>query len=110
MRDKSYDVDWRALIFPELKEFEPSQRERALRQAREEELDTLEWAGILAAVVVASAVVGKLDLQALASGDRFLSTLLSFFAAIPIVGLGAGIFMVRRIRRGLRKRLMTRER
>jgi hypothetical protein len=49
-----HDVHWPELIFPELKEFEASQRERALRQALEEEFDTFERAGILAAVVVAS--------------------------------------------------------
>jgi hypothetical protein len=98
-------MDWRELMFPELKDFQPSQRERALREAREDEFDTLEWAGIIAAVVVASVIVGKLDLQAFAGGDRFLSTLLSFIVAVPLVGATAGVFMIRRTRRGLRRRL-----
>jgi hypothetical protein len=79
-----------------------------LREARQDEYDTLEWAGIVAAVVIASVIVGKLDLQAATGGDRFLSTMLSFLVAIPLVGLTAGVFMVRRTRRGLRKRLHER--
>ena len=98
-------MDWRDLVFPELRHFPRSQREGALREAREDEFDTLEWAGIIAAVVVASVIVGKLDLQAFAGGDRFLSTLLSFMVAIPLVGATAGIFIIRRTRRGLRRRL-----
>jgi cation transport ATPase len=101
-------VDWQELIFQELREFEKHERERALREAREDEFDGLEWAGIIAAVVVATMIVGKLDLHSVAGGDRFLSTLLSFVVAIPLVGLTGGVFMVRRTRRGLRKRLAKR--
>lgn len=100
-------VDWRELMFPELKRFDRPERERVLREAREDEFDSLEWIGVVASVVVATVIVGKLDLPA-ATGDRFLSTLLSFPVAIPLVGATAGVFMVRRTRRGLRKRFQKR--
>ena len=100
-------VDWRELIFPELKAFEKTEREVVLQKAREDEFDSIEWIGVIASVVIATLIVGKLDLQA-ATGDRFLSTLLSFVVAIPLVGATAGVFMVRRTRRGLRKRLEKR--
>jgi hypothetical protein len=35
-------VDWRELVFPELKEFDEPQRERMLREARANEFDWLE--------------------------------------------------------------------
>lgn len=101
-------VTWHELMFPELKEFEEQERERVLREARSDEFDSLEWIGVVASVVVATVIVGKLDLHA-AVGDRFLSTLLSFVVAIPFVGATAGVFMVRRTRRGLRKRLQKRD-
>ena len=101
-------VDWREIIFPELRNFETAQRERTLREAREEEFDTLEQAGILAAVVIASMIVGGLDLPAFAAGNRFVSTLFSFVIAVPLIALTAGVFFVRRTRRGLRKRLEKR--
>jgi hypothetical protein len=99
-------VDWRELMFPELRAFDKGERELVLRQARGDEFDSLEWIGVIASVVVATVIVGKLDLQA-ATGDHFLSTLLSFVVALPLVGT-AGVFMVRRTRRGLRKRLERR--
>ena len=100
-------MDWREFMFPELRAFDKGERELVLRQAREEEFDSLEWIGVVAAVVVATVIVGKLDLPA-ATGDRFFSTLFSFVVAIPLVGATAGVFMVRRTRRGLRKRLEKR--
>ena len=100
-------MDWRELMFPELKAFDKGERELVLRQAREDEFDSLEWIGIVASVVVATVIVGKLDLPG-ATGDRFLSTLISFVVAIPLVGVTAGVFMLRRTRRGLRKRLQKR--
>jgi len=100
-----FSVDWTQLIFPELKQFQPPQRERALREAREDDFDSLERAGIISAVVVASVLVAKLDLEAFAAGNRLVSTVLAFFVAIPVVGAIAGVFMIRRTRRGLRKRL-----
>ncbi len=97
-------MDWRELIFPELKHFEKHERERAFRDARDGELDSLEQIGIVASVVVVTILIGKLDLPSM-TGDRLLSTLLSFVVAVPLVGATAGIFAVRRTRRGLRKRL-----
>ena len=101
-------MDWRELVFPELKAFKEPERARALREAREDEFDSLEWIGVVASVVVATLIVGKLDLP-VATGERFFSTLLSFVVAIPLVGVTAGVFMVRRTRRGLRKRLQRRQ-
>ena len=100
-------MDWRELVFPELKQFDEAERERLLREAREDEFDSLERIGIVASVILATVIVGKLDLPA-ATGDRFLSTLISFVVALPLVGVTAGVFMVRRTRRGLRKRLERR--
>jgi len=100
-------VSWRDLMFPELKEFEEQERERVLGEARSDEFDSLEWVGLVASVVLATVIIGRLDLP-VATGDRFLSTLLSFVIAVPLVGVTAGVFMVRRTRRGLRKRLQRR--
>lgn len=100
-------MDWRELMLPELKDFTAADREVVLREAREDELDWLERIGIAASVVVVTVLVGKLDLRA-ATGDRFLSTLLSFVIAIPLLGATVGVFLTRRTRRGLRQRLERR--
>jgi hypothetical protein len=94
-------MDWRELLYPELRDFPNNEREPALRRARDYEFDWLEQGGILAGVVVATLIVGKLDLYA-AVGDRLLSTIVAFVIAIPLLGVTAGIFMARRTRRGLR--------
>jgi hypothetical protein len=40
------------LLYPELRLYQRRDRDRVLREAREESLDYLEWAGILAALVM----------------------------------------------------------
>jgi hypothetical protein len=40
------------LLYPELRLYQRRDRDRVLREAREESLDYLEWAGILAALVI----------------------------------------------------------
>ena len=98
-------MGWNDFWFPELKQFEPPQRERILREAKEEDFDTLEWVGLLAAIAAATIIVGRLDLLASANGSRVGSTVLSFLIALPLIGLLGGPFLIRRTRRGLRKRL-----
>jgi hypothetical protein len=63
----------------------------------------LEWAGILAALVV---VVGITRYSGAAFGlaDRFALVLANFLIAIPLLVATAGPFLFRRTKRGLRRR------
>lgn len=96
-------MDWQELIYPELKAFDREERQVALREARGSNFDSLESIAIVCSVVLASSVTGHW--MPAITNDRFLSTVLTFVVAIPLIGIMAGGFMVRRTRRGLREKL-----
>ena len=77
---------------------------RLLRKASETPLDFIEWAGILAALVFVVTVTryGVADFGLV---DRIVAGLVNFLVAIPLLGVTAGPFLVRRTRRGLRSQL-----
>lgn len=92
------------LLYPELRPYGRSDRDRLLRKASETPLDLIERAGMLAALVF---VVSLTRYSVADSGlvDRIAVALVNFLVAILLLGVTAGPFLVRRTRRGLRSQL-----
>lgn len=88
-------------LYPELAHIAPHHRERALQRARDESFDSLEWAGILFALVVVTAFT-RYGFKDPSLADRLVAALWNFAIAVPPLVLLAGPFLVRRMRRGLR--------
>ena len=72
--------------------------------AKGEALEFIELIGILIAIGLVTWVTGKIS-AGVSAGGGFIVGMLSFILAIPLLARSAGPFMVRRMRRGLRKRL-----
>ena len=92
------------LLYPELKAIAPHHQNHALKQAKEEPFDPLEWAGILVGIVIA---VGVTRYSAAGFGlvERFAAALANFAFAVPLITILVGPFLVRRTRRGLKRYL-----
>lgn len=92
------------LLYPELQAFGREDRARLFRDARKEPFDTLEWAGILAALVIVVGIT-RYSVPGFGLADRFAIAVANFLVALPLLVVTAGPFLVRRTRRGLRQRL-----
>jgi hypothetical protein len=92
------------LLYPELRGYGRQDRARLLRDARQEPFELLEWAGILAALVIVAGVT-RYSVAGFGLADRIAVALANFLVAVPLLVLTAGPFLVRRTRRGLRQRL-----
>lgn len=92
------------LLYPELRPYRRNDRTRLLRKASETPLNSIEWVGILVALVLVVSVTryGVADFGLV---DRFVAGLANFLVAIPLLGVTAGPFLVRRTRRGLRSQM-----
>jgi hypothetical protein len=92
------------LLYPELRAYGREDRVRLLRDARQEPFDHLEWAGILAALIIVVGIT-RYSVAGFGLADRIAVALANFLVAVPLLVLTAGPFLVRRTRRGLRQRL-----
>jgi hypothetical protein len=92
------------LLYPELRAYGREDRARLLRDARQEPFELLEWAGILAALVIVVGIT-RYSVAGFGLADRVAVALANFLVAIPLLVATAGPFLVRRTRRGLRQRL-----
>jgi hypothetical protein len=92
------------LLYPELRAYGRQDRARLLRDARQEPFELLEWAGILAALVIVVGIT-RYSVAGFGLADRIAVALANFFVAVPLLAATAGPFFVRRTRRGLRARL-----
>ena len=101
-------MDWlreviEKLLYPELQVYGPEERARLLRDARKEPFDILEWAGILAALVIVVGIT-RYSVAGFGLADRFAVMLANFLVAIPLLVATAGPFLLRRTKRGLKQR------
>ena len=103
-------VSWRLreLAVPELRRFAAGERARALRSARSTPLDALELVGMLAGLVLVTALTRYVVPHG-ADVPRVVAAILDFAVALPLLALCLGPFHVRRLRRGLRDRLQRQE-
>jgi hypothetical protein len=92
------------LLYPELRAYGREDRARLLRDARQEPFELLEWAGILAALVIVVGIT-RYSVAGFGLADRIAIALANFLVAVPLLVATAGPFLVRRTRRGLRERL-----
>jgi hypothetical protein len=92
------------LLYPELRAYGRQDRARLLRDARQEPFELLEWAGILAALVIVAGLT-RYSVAGFGLADRIAVALANFLVAVPLLVATAGPFLVRRTRRGLRQRL-----
>ena len=92
------------LLYPELRAYGRQDRARLLRDARQEPFELLEWAGILAALVIVAGLT-RYSVAGFGLADRIAVALANFIVAVPLLVATAGPFLVRRTRRGLRQRL-----
>ena len=98
-------LTWRDIemfLYPELKAIAPHHRDRALKQAKEEPFDFLEWAGILVGIVIAVGVT-RYSAAGLGIVERLAAALANFAIAVPLIIVLVGPFLVRRTRRGLQR-------
>jgi hypothetical protein len=93
-----------SLLFPRLKSFPPEEQVAALRAARETPFDVVELIGIAIGLVLVTFLT-RYSVGELGVTRRVLAILLNFLFAIPLLALFVGPFWVRRVRRGLDKRL-----
>ena len=92
------------LLYPELRPYGRSDRDRLLQKATKTPLDLIEWAGIIAALVLV-VILTRYSAVDFGLADRIVVAVLNFLVAILLLGVTAGPFLVRRTRRGLRSQL-----
>ena len=92
------------LLYPELRPYARADRDRLLKKASDTPLDLIEWAGILAALVFV-VILTRYSAAGFGFADRIAVAVVNFLAAIVLLGVTAGPFLVRRKRRGLRTQL-----
>jgi hypothetical protein len=95
----------RLLAYPRLHDLPPSQWDGALGRARETELDTLEWIGIVGAL---GFVTYALRPEAGAPVFPLILYLEQFLLALPMLTGLVGPLLLRRTRRGLDRELKRR--
>ena len=92
------------VLLPELRSFSDSERDIALKRARETPLDALELVGMAAGLVLVTALT-RYVLPDGGFATRFAAMAMTFAVAMPLLMLCLGPFHVRRLRRGLREQL-----
>ena len=90
------------LLYPELLAHDRKDRARLLQEASKEPFDLLEWAGMLAALVLVVSIT-RYSVAEFSLVDRLAVALVNFLVAIPLLVVTVGPFLVRRTRRGLQK-------
>ena len=88
------------MVYPELRQYPSTERREALERARKGSLDTVEWIGILPALVLV-AVLTRYSAQGLGLAQALGVALANFFAALGLLFVFAGPFLLRRTRRHL---------
>ena len=97
------------IALPRLAELPPGEREKAAEQARQAEFDATERIGIVAGVVL-TAYLLRFDPAQVQAMSLPLRYLVQFIAALPLLALLVGPFMLRRTRRGLDQVIAARRR
>lgn len=94
-------------LYPQLRAFPHSEREKALREARAGSFDVVELVGIAIGLIVATALT-RYTAAGWTSFERLAAIVLNFGLAAPLVAVGVGPFLVRHVRRGLERQIAER--
>jgi hypothetical protein len=97
------------MVLPRLLELPALDRDQALEQARSIDFDTSERVGIVVGVVL-TAYLLRFDPAQVQAMSLPLRYLVQFIAALPLLGLLVGPFLLRRTRRGLDQVIAARRR
>lgn len=100
---------WEYWVYPELRKFDPSDQDSALRRAKDAKFDGFEIMGLTVAVALTVALT-RYSAAGLALMERIGAALANLAIAIPILLVLAGPFYVRRVRRGPKAQLDERSR
>jgi hypothetical protein len=92
------------VLYPELRSYGRRDRDRLLREAAKTPLDLIEWAGILASVIFV-VILTRYSVVDFGLAERIGVGVVNFLVAIPLLGVTAGPFLVRRTRRGLHSQI-----
>lgn len=91
--------DWAfALLYPRLRELPRAQWADTLRRARDTEFDHLERAAIVVGICLAAWLLQHVGVD---SDNAFVTSLLQFALAVPLLACLVGPMRLRRTRRGL---------
>lgn len=96
------------VLLPELQKIPFGEQDEAFRAARDTPLDVLELACMAAGLVLVTALTRQLLVDT-GLADRFGAVLVNFVVAIPLLVAALGPFHIRRLRRGLRARLASKD-
>lgn len=89
-------------LYPELRLFAADERVCVLHEAKNTSFDALELFGMAAGLVIVTALTRYASTDFFDADQRFVSALLNFIVALPLLALVLGPFLIRRSRRGLR--------
>ena len=92
------------LLLPDLEQFPPPERARALERARRTDMDPLELVGVAFSVVLVSWIT-EYAIGSGSPGSRVLALAVNAVIALPLLALAVAPFQWRRLRRGLRAQL-----
>jgi hypothetical protein len=92
------------VLYPDLRPYERTVRDRMLKQAADTPLDLVEWGGIIAALVLV-AVFTRYSLGDVGVLGRVAVAIVNFLVAFALLGVIVGPFLIRRTRRGLRSQI-----
>jgi hypothetical protein len=95
-------------FYPRLRELPPEAWESMLSKARDTDLDTAEWVGVIGGVGFVAWLLG-IEPFPLATQPPFIGYLLQFVFALPLLAAVVGPIYLRRTRRGLDRELARRE-
>ncbi|MCC6193949.1 MAG: hypothetical protein IT518_05715 [Burkholderiales bacterium] len=98
---------WHFWLYPDLRKFEATEQDAALRDARSVSFDAIELAGIGAAIAV-TVVITRYSTVGMGLGEGIGSGLANAVVAFVLLLILAGPFYIRRVRRGLSAQLNRR--
>ena len=87
-------------LYPRLREVRPEAWESTLSSARDADLETAEWVGIIGGIALVAWLLGS-EHFAFVPLAPFILHLLRFVLALPLLALVVGPIYLRRNRRGL---------
>lgn len=93
------------VLLPELRQFPADKQDKALRDARNSELEPVELIGIAAWLVPVVVLAKHIAAEAALSDHLAVTLLMNFVVVVPLLALVFGPIHIRRLRRGLRKQL-----
>jgi hypothetical protein len=94
-------------LYPRLRAFPDAERPEVLRKAKGTAFDVVELVGLALSLVLVTALT-RYGAGELTAVERLAAVVVNFAVALVLLGMLAGPFLVRRIRRGIDRQLQSR--